>query len=558
MKTLLPYYHQCLRIGVFSSVCLLGLVGNGSAELFPDGSEFQVNTYMPSGHERPAVAMNESGQSVVVWESYGQDGDGDGVFGQRYDATGSPIGPEFQVNTVAASPQTDADVAMDDAGNFVVVWQRFHFAQNQGGIFGQRFSNTGDPLGSEFQVSAQTTADQRVPAVAMDADGDFVVAWQDDSGVNADSHGVLARRYDENGNPMGGEFQVNTYLMGSQAHPDVAIDSVGNFVVVWDSWEQDGSGAGIFGQRFDSNGSTQGPEFQVNSWTSFDQEEPAVTMLANGQFIVVWHSSEQDGDQYGIFGQRYHANGNPQGNDFQVNTFTTSTQSYPDVQANDAGQFTVVWQSWGQDGDDIGVFGQLYNASGIRVGDEFQVNTSTTDNQREPSVAMDGAGNAIVAWESVLGDGGASYGIFGQRYLPNTSPVCTEAVASPSFLNSNDHAFKTININNLSDPDGDSLTVTVNEIYQDEQVNARGSGTTAPDGLGIGTNAPEVRDEHIVFGNGRQYRINFTAEDGLGGSCTGMVFVRAGSKSKYDSGWIIYDSTEIPHFGAVPPNLKTR
>ncbi len=551
-------YQQFFRIGLFASTCLFGVVGNGSAELFSDGPEFQVNTFLPNGHERPSVAMNDSGQSVIIWQNNGQDGDGDGVFGQRYNPVGVPIGPEFQVNTVTNSPQNEADVAMDDAGNFVVVWQRFNFVTDEGGIFGQRFANTGNPIGSEFQVSAQTTADQRSPAVAMDANGDFVVAWQDDSGVNTDDSGVLARQYNQNGNPVDIQFQVNTYLPGWQAHPDIAIDSAGSFVIVWDSWEQDGNGTGIFGQRFDSTGSTIGSEFQVNSWTNNDQIYPSVTFDGDGKIIVVWQSEEQDGDQSGIFGQRYHANGNPQGNNFPVNTFTTHSQISPAVHANANGQFTVVWQGWGQDGSGFGVFGQLFSASGTAVGDEFQVNTSTSYNQRYPGVSMDGEGNAIIVWDSVQGDGGFSYGILGQRYLPNNSPVCDAASASPSLLYSNDNAFKIINITNVSDPDGDSLTITINEIYQDEQVNAWTGGYTAPDGQGIGTNAAEVRDEHLMLGNGRQYRIYFTAEDGLGGSCSAMVYVRSGFKSKYDEGWIIYDSTEVPFIGVGPQSFKAR
>ena len=549
MKRQLPYSHTFFRIALLAGTCLCGFVGMAQAELFPDGSEFQVNTYMPSGHELPAVAMNNSGQSVVVWESSGQDGSSDGVFGQRYDTTGSPIGPEFQVNTVTNSAQNNADVAMDDAGNFVVIWQRINYAQDEGGIFGQRFSTTGDRIGNEFQVSSETTSDQTNPEVAMDADGDFVVVWHDGSALDGDDFGIFGRRYGQNGSPEGSQFQVNTFTSNSQMWPDVAMDSAGNFVVVWQSGGQDGNGTGIYGQRYDTNGSPAGAEFQVHSWTSFNQEYAAVTFDGSGDFIVVWQSQEQDGDQQGVFGQRFTAMGVPQGGDFQVNTFTTNSQFAPAIHANANGQFTVVWQSSGQDGDDFGVFAQLYSPSGTPVGDEFQVNTSTTDNQRYPDVAMDGAGNAIVVWESVQGDGGTSYGVFGQRYLPNSAPVCNQAVASPSALYANDSAFKIIQIVDVTDSDGDALTITINEIYQDETVEAWTAGQTSPDGQGIGTNAAEVRDEHMAFGNGRQYRIYFTAEDGLGGSCSAMVFVRAGLKTKYDWDWIIYDSTYDPSEG---------
>ena len=546
MKRQSPHYQKYFRIALLAGTCLCGFVGMAQAELFPDGSEFQVNSYMPSKQEAPAVAMNDSGQSVVVWETHGQDGDSDGVFGQIYDTNGIPVGPEFQVNTVTESAQNDADVAMDDAGNFVVIWQRFSFTQDEGGIFGQRFSAIGDPIGTEFQVSLEATADQSNPEVAMDADGDFMVVWQDGGSLDGDGYGIFGRRYGQNGNPEGPQFQINTYTTSAQMLPDVAMDSAGNVVVVWQSFGQDGNADGIFGQRYDTNGIAAGAEFQVNSWTSNNQEEPAVTFDGSGNFIVVWQSQNQDGDQDGVFGRRFNAAGAPQGGNFQVNTYTTDSQFAPAIFANANGQFTVVWQSWGQDGDDFGVFGQLYSPSGTPIGDEFQVNSFTPDNQRYPDVAMDAGGNALIVWESVQSDGASSYGVFGQRYLPNSAPECNQAVASPAFLYANDNAFKIIQVVDVTDPDGDTITITINEIYQDETVQAWAGGQTSPDGQGIGTNAAEVRDEHAAFGNGRQYRIYFTAEDGNGGSCSAMVFVRAGAKIKYDPDWIIYDSTYDP------------
>ena len=65
---------------------------------------------------------------------------------------------------------------------------------------------------------------------------------------------------------MGEEFQVNFYTAYGQNEPSVAIDAAGGFVVVWDS-AQDGSYYGAFGRRFDSAGSAQAVEFQVNVYT---------------------------------------------------------------------------------------------------------------------------------------------------------------------------------------------------------------------------------------------------------------------------------------------------
>src|SRR5262245_35209633 len=74
---------------------------------------------------------------------------------------------------------------------------------------------------------------------------------------------------------IGPEFRVNTYTTSSQNHPAVSFLPGGQFVVVWDSYGQDGSGFGVFGQRFDSAGAPLGNEFQINTYTTANQESPS-------------------------------------------------------------------------------------------------------------------------------------------------------------------------------------------------------------------------------------------------------------------------------------------
>src|SRR6188768_2249498 len=66
---------------------------------------------------------------------------------------------------------------------------------------------------------------------------------------------------------IGSEFQVNSYTPDSQGEASIANDAAGNFVVVWHSNEEDGSGNGVFGQRFSSAGAALGQQFQVNEHT---------------------------------------------------------------------------------------------------------------------------------------------------------------------------------------------------------------------------------------------------------------------------------------------------
>ena len=105
------------------------------------------------------------------------------------------------------------------------------------------------PVGSEFRVNTYTTSGQRYPSVAMDSDGDFVVSWQS-LGQDGSSYGIYAQRYDNAGVAQGAEFRVNTYTTSQQFYPSVAMDNDGDFVVSWQSFEQDGSNDGIYAQRY--------------------------------------------------------------------------------------------------------------------------------------------------------------------------------------------------------------------------------------------------------------------------------------------------------------------
>ena len=118
-----------------------------------------------------------------------------------------------------------------------------------------------------------------------------------------------------------------------------------------------------------------GPEFRVNSATTNAQQQPSLARLAGGSFVVVWESNAQDGSGWGIYGQRYNAAGTPVGDEFPVNTRVAGDQAQASVVGLVGGGFVVVWTSDGQDGSGLGVYAQRYNAAGAKVEGEFRVNT---------------------------------------------------------------------------------------------------------------------------------------------------------------------------------------
>ena len=237
---------------------------NGStrpARVWPSSSRSTLA--LSSAQHSPSLAVAADGDFLVVWESLSQESLGTGVFGQRFNSAGAAQAVEFQVNVYTPSSQSAPAVAVDGDGDFIVAWQSYDQDGGNYGVFARRVDASGTPQGSEFQVNSRTALAQRFPAVASDSDGDFLVSWTSYGADGADT-GVLARRFDSAGAPQGAEFQVNTYTTGFQRVFAIGTEGGGRFVIVWDSINQDGSGEGVFAQRLgpaavldiDGNGST--------------------------------------------------------------------------------------------------------------------------------------------------------------------------------------------------------------------------------------------------------------------------------------------------------------
>jgi len=359
-------------------------------------------------------------------------------------------GPEFQVNTYTTGTQYAYRhaVCASDAGDFVVVWYSVGPDGDGHGISAQRYDRNGVPQGGEFVVNEYTTGVQRGANVACDADGNFVVLWRGDQDPGV---GVFGRRFDSTGVPRGSEFRVNTYTTGAQYRTMAAVGPTGDFVVVWASAGQDGDDQGIFAQRYTSAGTTTGGEFLVNTYTTDAQRVPVVAVGPEGDFVVVW-SGEVDGTHEDVFARRFASAGAPAGTEFRVNAYTSGAQRVPAV-AYGAGGFVVTWESAGQDGSDSAAMAARFASDGTAIGTEFQVNTYTTDRQFYPWPAMDAAGNFVIAWAGYLQDDPGG-GVFARHYDADGLPVGTEFRVN-SYTTGNQSTYVAID----SDKDGDFVVV---------------------------------------------------------------------------------------------------
>jgi Ca2+-binding RTX toxin-like protein len=257
------------------------------------------------------------------------------------------------------------------------------------------------------------------------------------SDIDSSSSGVYAQRYDKEGASSGNIVRVNTTSRNAQDNPAVAIRNNGSFIAVWESDGQDGSGRGIFGQRYNAKGKRVGIEFQVNTFIRNDQINPVIAVDTVGNFVIAWESQGgQDGSGSGIYARLYDAKGNPRAQPFRVNSTTRGDQSAPSLGMDAEGNFTIAWSSDQNSNDDgAGIFAQQYKLNGERLGSEFRVNSTTADDQTAPSLATQSNGSFVVTWQGEtprgnpeLGDGDG-LGVFAQLYQGVTAPPRINRIA---------------------------------------------------------------------------------------------------------------------------------
>ncbi len=426
--------NQYINAGV---TLLLGLMSTlGYSQVTANGSETLVNTTTADNQQRPEMAMDTSGNYVVVWESHLEDGDDYGIYAQLYNSDGTTNGGQITISQTTAGAQRSPDVDMDDNGDFTVVWMSYGEDNDGWGVYARRYNSDGTAKANDWRVNSTQTGNQMHPRVAVDDDGDIWFVWSDDDG---DGFGVRGRHYTSAGAATSSPYWINTTTAGHQAHPDIACDANGNFTVVWQSHGQDGDGKGIFAQQFDNTRTMVGSEFQVNATTAENQEEPSIAMDDAGNFMVTWSSYAQDGDHYGVYGQIYDNTASVTVPEFQVSTTTAASQHHPSVAVISGSNYTVAWTSWAQDGDKGGVYTRSFLADGTEYQPEELVNTRTNDYQQFPTVGgREQATNMAIAWQDGLRNSastndGSNYGVYVQNYgvqdaVPPTA-VCQDITA---------------------------------------------------------------------------------------------------------------------------------
>lgn len=253
-------------------------------------------------------------------------------------------------------------------------------------------------VGQDFLVNNFAFSAQQSPSITALQNGGYAVSWHVTE-VDGTAH-IVAREFSAAGVPDADEGIVNSSLVPQTGQPTVATLSSGRVVFAWSSETGGASGLDIRAQIFGANGAVLGAEILINSKTGYNQTAPDITALSNGRFVVTWHSFEFGGNEYDIRGRVFNANGVALGSDFVVNSTTIQDQYNPSVTALAAGRFAVTWFANQGIGGDNNIRARIFNADGTPLAHDFIVNSTTAGDQGNPSITTLSDGRLVATWNS--------------------------------------------------------------------------------------------------------------------------------------------------------------
>lgn len=309
------------------------------------------------------------------------------------------LGTVSTVHSASVNWRGDADIAALNGGGCIATWVSEHQDGSASGVFARLFDQNQNPIGLEFQVNTREENTQNQQSVTALEGGGFVVTWRSEYDDNFTGQGVYAQLYAADGTVLGAEFKV---LDTEQQVQTVAM-SDGGFIVFFEVEEWDGSGIvqSLNGQRYDTAGNLIGGQFAINSYTLDTQNQISVAALTSGGFVTTWVSDGQDGSGAGVFGQVFDEDANQLDGELSINATAIGAQIDPTVSALIGGGFVTVWTSGGgQDGDGTGIFLRLFDDAGLAIGAEIMVNTTVQLDQQSPDISSLQDGGFVVVWES--------------------------------------------------------------------------------------------------------------------------------------------------------------
>jgi hypothetical protein len=446
----------CKRLGLLACLGAFPWMAWAQPGFSLQGGEYRIIGPLRGDQVFSHLALTPYG-GYLVWQDNATDGSGYGISARRINRSLSGALGVFRVNEHGAGDQTLPKTAMLSNGGAVFVWQSA--VQSTSKVYARFLKPDGTFATGDVLVGAPDEHHQVTPVVTSLSDGNVVVVWSstdqerhpDGREVVGGMQGVFAQRFTPAGAKLGPRLQINTTTPLNQRTPAVATLANGNFIVVWvgeayrglvlnrdiTGRTQLGGGLPIYdvvlhGQIFRPDGARVGPELKLSSELLISAN-PEIASSENG-FTVVWTgkpnrtvSEPELNDGWDIVARLFRLDGSAAQPEFRVNSHTYGDQFLPKVSSQNGINF-VLWTSLEQDGSREGVIGRLITADGKFLSREFLVNTLTVGSQVYPALAGNGAHDFLAVWSSFVG-GENSFDLFAQRYSSTPEQVLAAPAA---------------------------------------------------------------------------------------------------------------------------------
>ena len=352
----------------------------------------------------------------------------------------------------AQSPQ----IAFDSAGNAIAVWQ-----QNDGArfnIWANRYVS-GSGWGTAARIDISHTGSAQIPQIAIDSAGNAIAVWQqDESGI----YYIWANRYVP-GTGWGTAARIDTSHTGSAYSPQIAFDSAGNAIAVWN--QSDGSAYNIYANRYVSGTGAWETAAVIDS-SSETANYPQIAIDSAGNAIAVWQ--QYFGTTISIEARRYDSGTGLWGTALLIETDDAGNASSPQIAVDSAGNAIAVWNQY--DGTRYNIWANRYDSGTGLWGTALLIETDDAGNANSPQIAVDSAGNAVAVWNQY---DGTRHNIYANRFVPGTGWTGAALIET-------DNAGSAIKAQIAFDSTGNAFAVwqqndgIINNIYANSYVSGTG------------------------------------------------------------------------------------
>lgn len=397
------------------------------------GEKFRIDDTGATARSAPSLAVLSATKFVAGYSSSSSaDLDLNAVSGQIFTSTGLDAGGDFLLHTSTADVQVGARVEKLPAGGFVAFWETQTLTSRT--VLAQVFDDAGGKIGAELTLKSGSYggAGAFFPlATTVLADGNLLLVWNDNSGVNP----IRGQIFGQAGQPIGGEIDINGAAPGGFGG-GIALLPNGGFIFGWQG-PPSTFGDGSFARQFDAAGNPLGQPFQVNTQTAGDQSSATFAVFADGGFAAIWVSAlngRQD-----IKGQVFDAAGAKVGGEFLVNVPDNTYNDYASVAVLADGSFVVTWQrpsffinAQGFVVDQgYGITAQAFDATGNKIGAQFWIDSTNANRYSGPTIEALPNGGYVVGWydEQFNANDPDATGLKARIFGPNSPPdIVTGAI----------------------------------------------------------------------------------------------------------------------------------